>query len=449
MAALDSVISVQITSQTTAVAQASFSIPLIVGATSNGWSSTDYVHSYTSPASMLTDGYISSSPEYVAALAMYSQPINPTQFLVGKRGSAVAQVDTFGSIASVPTGHAYSISVNGTPYTYTSLVSDTQVIVLNALSALIVAAQPVTGAVTSTGSTAILTLTGTTPGLAVTYSAIDAAITRVAITPASGISTDLANIRAQSDAWYGVAITGATDAEILQAAAYIEGQKKIHIAVSATTAISGASTTDVGSALKAAAYKRTALVYSPANASIGIGAAWLGSQLPLTPGASMWAFKTLSGMAADTLTDTQAATCIGVPVSGTAGKNVNIYRTLGGVNVTEMGITAGGQYLDITVGNDWLQSTLQANIYAALVNSQKVPYTDAGTSVLISAVKSAIDQGVANGLIDGGSAITISAPPVLSVSANQRANRIAPTISFSCRLQGAYQAVTVQGTVSV
>jgi hypothetical protein len=274
-------------------------------------------------------------------------------------------------------------------------------------------------------------------------------LTQANVTPNNGIVNDMLNIINENNLWYGVALCANDDADIEQLSAFIETLKKIYIAVSADAAIPTSSTTDLASYLNGKAYKRTALMYTAISAALGIEAAWMGGQLPAVPGSNNWAFKTLVGISPDVLTATQQAILIGDPVAQVAGKNVNIYQTVGGVNITEMGTMVGGQYIDITIGIDWLQSTLQTNIYAQLVNAAKIPYTDKGTSVLISAVKAAIDQGITNGLIDGNSPITITAPPVSSVSANQRANRVAPTISFSCRLAGAFNAVQVQGIVTV
>jgi hypothetical protein len=271
-------------------------------------------------------------------------------------------------------------------------------------------------------------------------------------TPAAGISSDLANILAQNSTWYGWTLASGSDAEIQQAAQWTEGNKKLFIPASTTSGIASstytANTTDVGSLLYRAGYKRTALLYSPAGAAQGAAAAWMGGQLPQVPGSNNWAFKNLNGITADSLTDTQRSNCVGTPVAGIAGKNVNVYIPVGGVNVTEMGTTASGQYIDITVGIDWLQANLQTNLYSLLVNSQKIPYTDAGVTTLMQAVRQTLDQGAVNGLIDGAS-ISVTAPAVLSVSTNQRANRIAPTVSFGCRLQGAFNSVVVSGTVTV
>jgi Protein of unknown function (DUF3383) len=451
MAAIDQIVNINISQSTQAVAQASFSIPLIVGPTNAGWS--DFVHAYSSPAGMLTDGFTTSSPEYIYALELFEQTLTPTQFYVGHRTAAVAQVDTL-AVNTLNTAHLYAFTLDGVLISYQAVGGDTQQAILTALNAAITTAfpsgAPTAGVVTGSGSGALLTLTSTQIGLAVTYSAVDSLLTHALVTANNGIATDLANIQGENDSWYGMVGCAFTDADIEQAAAYIQAQKKIFVAVSSTAAIATTATTDLGSFLKGKSYTRTALIFTAASyVAEGKDAAWVGGQLPYTPGANNWAFKTLVGCTADTLTQGQQSILIGDPVAGVAGKNVNIYQVVGGVPITEMGTMASGQYIDVTVGVDWLESTLQTNIYSALVNSAKIPYTDKGTGILISAVKAAIDQGVVNGLIDGNSPIIISAPPVLSVSANQRAQRIAPTITFSCRLAGAFNAVVVNGTVTV
>lgn len=452
MAAIDQIIKINISQQTQAVPQASFSIPLIVGPTVTSWGGTDFAHSYFDPASMLTDGFTTSSPEYKYALELFEQPLEPTEFVVGHRTTAVAQVDTI-AINTLTSGHLYAFTLNGLVISYTAGGSDTQQAILAALLADIATVYPtnapVTGAVTGTGSGALLTLTSVTPGLGVSYSAVDVQLTHALLTPNNGIADDMNNIIGVNNTWYGAALCSNVDYDILQMAALIETLKKIFLGASNDAAIATSSTTDLASILKGFSYKRTGLVYSPLSFNLGIEAAWLGGQLPAVPGSNNWAYQSLVGIEPDVLSDNAVANIIGNPVAGIQAKNGNIYRTLGGKNVTQMGTMAGGQYIDITVGLDWLVSTLQTNIFQQLTSAAKIPYTDKGVGILLSAVKSAIDQGVVNGLIDGSSPITISAPPVLSVPINQRAGRIAPTISFTCRLQGAINAVIVNGTVTV
>jgi len=264
------------------------------------------------------------------------------------------------------------------------------------------------------------------------------------------VATDLANAYGQSDAAYGLVLAGLPDADILPTAEYIEGHKKLFLASSADPAIAQTGTEDLLSQLKAAGYQRTGLAFTPANPDNTLEAAWMGSQLPATPGSNNWAWKQLPGIKADSLTANQMGVLVGVPVAGVMGKNGNVYQTLGGGNVTFPGIAAGGQYFDITVGVDWLQANLQADILSVLINNSKVPYTDEGVSLFLNAVNQRLQIAGANGLLatdDPAYPLTATAPRVGAMTANDRALRKAPPISFTVRLKGAFNTVTIKGTV--
>jgi len=348
MAAIDQIVQVQISQQTQAVPQAGFGIPLIIG-TSNRIGS-DYIRYYSSTAGMLTDGFLTSDPEYIYAQKAFSQALSPELVGIGKR-----------------TGGA--------------------------------------------------------------------------------MATDLQNIINQNNLWYGLVLTDNSDADILAAAAFIETVKKIMVVASSDAAIPTNSGVDLASQLKGFGYKRSALMYSATQASLGMDAAWVGGLLPTVPGSVTWKFKQLVGISPDTFTDTARTYCIGVP--GVPGKNVNIYETVGGVNITEEGTMAGGQFIDQTIGIDWLESTLQTNVFSNLVNLPKVPYTDQGVSVIEAAVRAALLEGIKNDLIDGASPFTVTAPLVLDVPVNDRAERLLPDVKFSCRLAGALHFVQINGVVTV
>lgn len=443
MSAIDTLIKINISLITKAVAQASFSIPLIIGPTNAGWS--DSVHSYTDPASMLTDGFDESSPEYIYAQELFEQPITPVIFYVGKRSVAVKQVDTITPVAV--NAHLYEVSLGATNYSYTSDADATVAEIVTGLIALI-NADSAALVIASGTTTLILTAKNAGAGFSTSVNS-DIDMTLVHTTANHGIVDDFNAIMTENNSWYGVILCSNDDQDILQLAAAIEPLKKVFACTSNDAAIATSSTTDLLSILKGKNYNRTFLVFSPASAAAGIEAAWMGGQLPQVPGSNNWAYKTLTGITADVLSDNQRTIVVGTPVAGIAGKNGNVYTTVGGQDITQMGQMVSGQFIDITIGADWLESTIQTNIYQALVNASKIPYTNAGTSVLISAVKAALDLGVKNGLIDGARPIIITAPNVEDVPFAQRANRIAPDISFSAFLAGAFNSVKVGGTVSV
>jgi hypothetical protein len=262
---------------------------------------------------------------------------------------------------------------------------------------------------------------------------------------------DLANVSGQNNTWYCVVLAEPSDDDILDLAPNVEGMKKILLVSSATASIATDATDDLASKLKAAGYNRTGVVFT-ANKNGIAEAAWVGSQLPQTPGSNTWAYKTLPGVTADALSQNQLSYLYGTPIAGVPGKNVNTYTTVGGTPVTYPGLMASGQYIDITIGIDWLQANIQTAIYALLSSTAKVPYTDAGGAMLMSVVRGVLAQAETNGLIDGKDAdnpITVTMDSVDAVSRAQRAARIAPTIRFSCRLQGAMQSVRIAGVVTV
>jgi hypothetical protein len=411
----------------------------------------DLIRAYTTLSGMVADGFETSDPEYIRATELLEQALQPDVFYVGHYDDAVEQVDTF-QVNTLNTSHLYTLKVNGTACNYQATGGDAEQDVLNGLLDAIGVAfpsdPPVTGAVTSTGPSALLTLTSSQAGAGVTYSNIDSFLTHVELTENHTIVDDI--IDAQSsptgDLWYGLSVCSQDASDLKQVAAYIETQVKIFGADSNAADILTSSTTDIASYLKGKSYKRTWILYS-AESNNGAAAAWIGGQLPQTPGASTWKFKQLVGITPDTLTASQRLACIGQ--LGVPGKNCNIYETVGGVPITEEGVMVGGQFIDLTVGLDWLRSTMQANVYSLLVQNPKVPYTVQGEVLIENAIRQTLQQGVTNGLIDGNSPITVTVPEISSISVNDRAIRLLPDVTFSCRLAGALHFVVINGSVSV
>ena len=214
------------------------------------------------------------------------------------------------------------------------------------------------------------------------------------------IASDLNNIFSQNNDAYGIVFAGLPDEDIVPAASAIEGMKKLFIASSSSEDIAKSGTSDLGSELKAAGYSRTGLVFTSKNTNGVLEAAWMGSQLPQTPGTNSWAYKELSGVTVDTLTANQQTILYGVPVAGVQGKNVNVYESFGGASITFPGMAASGRYFDLTIGVDWLQAKIQEAIYSQLVNTPKIPYTDAGVSTLMSSISAVLRLAAANDLLD-------------------------------------------------
>lgn len=449
MGAIDNIISVSITQDTSAVSAANFGVPLILGNSNPGWADGDNVHVYSDAASMLTDGFNSSSPEYVYATAMMSQTITPTEFLVGRKAGASSSGQSVLLTIKFGTSAYYGVIINSEGY-YVSGV-DQPTVAANLVAAINASNIGLSAAVTSANNVQVtIGANGTINTSQPDGITVGTPTTSEAVVPAMAMV--LSTISAQNNDWYGLCLAGATDEDTQAAASYIEGVKKIFIGTTASADVCEAGTSDVATTLQAAGYRRSAIAYVPASKDEGFAAAWLGLVLPTTPGNATWAYKNLAGITADKLTSNQLAILYGNPEGGTAGKNANVYAPFFGTNVTYPGMMAGGAYIDITIGVDWLQANIQREIFSLLSGATKVPYTDAGGAMLASKVSAVLQTAVANGLIDGKDAdypVKVSVDSVDSVSKSQRAARIAPTIRFQGRLQGAFQSVRVAGTVTV
>lgn len=263
------------------------------------------------------------------------------------------------------------------------------------------------------------------------------------------IADGLSAIQIATADWYAWMIIppGVYATDVKAAAAWNETQKKIFFNSSFDVNIlDGSDETDLAFFFKNLAYDRTVTMYHPdsQDGNVSGGPAWMesgwpGETLPFDPGSQTWAYKTIAGVASYGLTSAQRTAAL--------GKNCNVYTATAGVNITEEGKVASGEYIDIIRGLDWLESTLQTNVFANLVNKRKIPFTDEGAATVETAVKSALSEGVENTLIAPGFIVTV--PKISTVSAANKLARNLPDVKFSAILQGAIHSVEIAGTVTV
>jgi len=340
---VSNIVNVSISRQTTQVSRAGFGVALILGPNAPFGGR---VKEYTDPADMLTDGYDSADPEYIAATKLMSQSNKPEKFKTGK----------------VDVGDA------------------------------------------------------------------DLAATMTAV-------------RDEDDDWYALIYVEHADADVEEAAVIIETLKKIYLSSSSTAGIlDGTDDTDIGFTLKDAAYDRTGLIYHTDPATFP-EAALLGRQLPLDPGSSTWKFKTLTGIASTSLSSAEKTAAL--------ASNVNTYTTVGGVNITEEGVMASGEYIDVIRGIDWLESRIKENVFAELVNQEKIPFTDGGIAAIEALIKEMLELGVGNGVLSNNPAPFTTVPLVANVLAADKAARTLTGVKFEGVLAGAIHKTTIAGVVTV
>ena len=426
MSELDSIIQIQINRETTAVATASFQIPLVLATFTNF---SERTRTYTD-FDAVADDFDSTDNVYKIAQRLFGQDgVRPPSIIVGRR-----QVNSVTFTPTVADNTLYTVTLNGTPYTFTSGVSATATTIVTGLKAAI--GSP-TGITVSGTTTLILTVTVSGTPWSVTASSnlvgVNAAPTETWVEALDAV-TDVTN------AWYALIAETHVSADIMALAASIQPRHKIYLTSTADPVTITTGTTDPASLLKAGSYSRTAIIYLPTADTEYPEAAWVGSQLPRTPGSNDWDFKRATLVTVSVLTDTQRANL--------RSKNANMYTTVAGVNIFQDGNMSTGvsDAIDIIIGIDWTYARMQEAIYSRLVNLLKVPYTRNGFLIIESEMRSVLAQGQANGLYDSG--WTVTSPDPLTIAANQRIQRIAGDFLFTARLQGSVRVVTIVGTVT-
>jgi hypothetical protein len=266
----------------------------------------------------------------------------------------------------------------------------------------------------------------------------------------------LTAMAAENPAFYGVIVCESVNANQQLIAAWVEANLRLCVLASADATIPSATTSDIAAYCQTNAYKRTGVFYDPlANAGAAgddnVDAAMMGQQFPYNPGSQNWAYKTLAGA-------TPWAYSSDTAVSYVLGKNANAYIGVSGVNIVRGGTVGNGSYFDVQWGLDWLQARIQQRVFGALTTNAKIPFTDSGIDVVVSQVKAALQEGVANGILGSPGnnvagqpipAFTVSAPLASAVYGANKATRTLPNVVFTAYLQGAINIVQIAGTVTL
>lgn len=429
-------VSVTITVADKAIDQAGFGVPLILGPTQAFAERVKTYSASTMLASMVTDGFATTSPEYLAASAILAQSPRPSSIKVGRRAPAnVPDLDIDITPQSPVEGEVFTITIDGKAFSVTAGASPTATSVATAL----VGAISVSG-LTATDNTGSLTLTGDTAG-----SVFDIVCTsNLSVddqTADASVATELAAVAAAENDWYGLVLASHSTLENIAAAAWCETNKKLFIAVSSDTDILSDTSGNMLETLNSAAYHYTAGMFSRSPGDFP-GAAWMGANLWNQPGSGTWKFDTLQGITVDDLTASD--------ISNIRSNKGNYYIQSAGVNMTFEGWAASGRFLDITRFVDWLSARMGERVFSTLVNaSGKVPFTDAGINQIVGAVEEVLQTGIRAGGISDNPAPVVTAPRAANVSSSDKAARTLPDVDFACTLGGAIHKTTLTGKVEL
>ena len=426
--ALDDVVRVVILDGSTAISTASFQIPLILATFTNF---SERTRTYTN-ISQVGGDFSSTSNVYLMAQKIFGQTgvlgAPPPSIVVGRR-----QVDEVTFTPVVADNTTYTVTVNGVEATYTSGASATATSIVAGLKTEIGTPTGITVSGTTT-----LVLETTAQGTPWSVSA-STNLAQANTAPTETWVDALEAVEVENDTWYCLVAETQVVAEQEALSDAIGAREKIYALSSADAVAPTTGTTDIGYKLNAKSAARTFGVYLPTAATEFPEAAWVGSQLAVTPGANDWDFKRANGVTVSKLSPTQ--------ITNLKNKSWNYYIAKAGVNIFQNGDMFDKKPVDTAIGKDWLKARLQEGIYSRLINSLKIPMTDAGLLIVENEIRSVLSLAESNGLIDRG--WTVQTPPVLSIPETLRAQRAAGVFVIRARLQGSVRFIDIEFFLSV
>ncbi|WP_336764173.1 DUF3383 family protein [Asaia sp. VD9] len=275
------------------------------------------------------------------------------------------------------------------------------------------------------------------------------------------LTDTIARLASASGDWYGCVIALATapaDSAVVAAAQMIEGlspSRTLFVTTQEAGAMDPTSTTDLAYLLKQANLSRTACQYSSSSPYAAASLFGRNATVDYTANNSVITlkFKSEPGVAAETLSQTQA--------NALDAKNCNYFVNYqNGTAIIQQGVMSNGTFIDVRIGADAYQNSLQTAGFNRLYAATKIPQTDAGMTTLKADYDSVSQAYVANGFfapgvwegppigaINTGDTLTdgyyIYKPPIASQSAADRAARKAVTMQIACKLAGAVHSSNV------
>ena len=282
--------------------------------------------------------------------------------------------------------------------------------------------------------------------------------------------------RSVNSEWYVLIPLGASEADVLTLADWVESAQPATI-LAYTTGESvnlsmheNASGTDADQdtegifrKLKAKGYRRSFGQYCNQPDTPDAVAATMGYAMGANDGtinsAYTLAYKHLPGVTPDDLTENQVSYVVGTSTSEGVNGNVYVNRQ-DSYNVLQQGRMADGTPFDEIIYLDMLMDRITLNVMDLLYKARKIPDTDPGVTQIMNVINNACDQFVNIGYIAPGvwkdgdilklkygdtlaKGYLVQAESVNNQSQADRENRLSPPIYVSIKLAGAIEYITI------
>jgi hypothetical protein len=260
----------------------------------------------------------------------------------------------------------------------------------------------------------------------------------------------LTKMKEENNDWYAISVSARMMANQQECAQWIQANEKLGGLCNGDSTITDEETGDIAEWAKLNNLDRVFVFFHPdaklADAAVDAlaandplpEAAYFGKMLTYPPGSVNWKFKELQSVPTYELTQGQ--------VKNVEDKNATWYMTTADVPMTANGQVASGEYIDVIHGLDWLKARIQNLVFTALVNVDKVPFTDEGVQMVVSPLKAALEEGKKNKIL---ASYEITFPAVADVSVTDKGKRFLPDVNFTGVLAGAINATKINGVVTL
>jgi len=435
MADLSSIVSVTVSTQGAGLSQPGFGTLLIAAPASF----PERVRFYTSLSGLVADGFSVNSAAYKAAAVAFAQSPRPERVAIGRLANlpdlevrvtpTVANSQVYSFLLTGPTGASATIS-------FTSDATATLAEILTGLtSAATTAAIP---EVTVVNDSTHLTIKADAAGKFLSVNPGSSLLTVKQNHADAGLTADLTAILLESNDFFALALTTAGAAEVTAAATWAEANKKLFFASTQDSEVKGASG-GIIETLKSANREFTTVIFNEAGDSFP-GVAWAADTLPIDPGGVTFAYRSLSGVVASPLTETERGNIL--------NDNGNAVVSFSNLSRVVQGKVASGEWVDIVRDREWYISRLQVEIGNLLLRTDKVPYTDAGVALIENVVRAVVREAEVAGFLAPGESI-FNIPKVAAVSSGDRSARRFGPIQIESRVAGAIHFAYLQVTLAV
>jgi len=263
------------------------------------------------------------------------------------------------------------------------------------------------------------------------------------ITTGSDYSTALDALILTDDDWYGICIESRETADLQDVGTWANSNKKFFFGCAA----------DAGALLNRNVDREAYLIHNNAAADYP-ECAWVGRELSKQPGSNTWKWKVLSGQNASTFSSSQLTTIRNL--------NGNALQEQSGATFTNEGIATSGEYIDIIIGQDWVENQILIELLSMFTKNNKVPMDDTGIAKVEAVLRGVLKRAGDNGIIARAISATdlessddkvymyqVTVPARSDLSTNDRATRNLTGVKFEYTTAGAIHKTTVTGLISV